>query len=117
MEFQSFSQTRWQGLVHSLPYPGLFHNMKIFKPHVDEHLACLIKDNLDVKESNNSSVNNNNKKKNMWAALLDKGYKGSHKYRRFLIPKKKTACCDLDSDNKKKQQNQKQQSYCQELLC
>ena len=47
------------------------------------------------------SVNNNNNK-NVQAALLDKGYKQSHKYSRFLTPKKKTACCDLDLDNKKK---------------
>ena len=38
----------------------------------------------------------------MWAALLDKGYKGLQKYGRFLTPKKKTAHRDLDLDNKKK---------------
>ena len=38
----------------------------------------------------------------MWAALLDKGYKGLHKYGRFLTPKKKTAHHDLNSDDKKK---------------
>ena len=43
--------------------------------------------------------------KNMWAALLEKGYKGLHKYGQFMTPKKKTVCCDLDSDNKKEQQN------------
>ena len=33
--------------------------------------------------------NNNNNNKNMWAALLDKGYKGLNKYGRFMTPKKK----------------------------
>ena len=45
--------------------------------------------------------------KNMQAALIDKGYKGLQKYGWFMTPKKKTACCDLDLDNKKEQQNQK----------
>ena len=36
---------------------------------------------------NNNNKNNNNK--NMWAALLDKGYKGLNKYGRFMTPKKK----------------------------
>ena len=91
-----------------LLYPGSFHNMKIFKAHIKEHLACLVKD-MDAKESNNMSVNNNDNK-NMWAALLDKGYKGLQKYNWFMTPKKKTACRDLDSENKKEQQNQKQPS-------
>ena len=86
------------------PYPGSFHNMKIFETHLDKHLACLVKEDADVKESNELSVNNNNGK-NMWAALLDKGYKGLHKYGRFLTLKKKTACRDLDSDDKKEQQD------------
>ena len=63
--------------------------MKIFKSHLDKHLACLVKEDADVKESNNLSVDNNDGK-NMWAALLDKGYKGLNKYGRFLTPKKKT---------------------------
>ena len=88
----------------SPPYTGSFHNIIIFKAHIKEHLAHLVKDNLDMKESNNMSVNNDNNK-NMWAALLEKGYKGLHKYGQFMTPKKKTACCDLDSDNKKEQQN------------
>ena len=70
------------------PYPGLFHNMKIFKAHLDKHLACLVKEDADVKESDDLSVNNN-EDKNMWAAILDKGYKGLNKYGRFLTPKKK----------------------------
>ena len=78
--------------------------MKIFKTHLDKHLACLVKEDTDIKESNNLSVNNNNNK-NMWAALLDKGYKGLHKYGRFLTPKKKTARHDLDLDDKKEQQD------------
>ena len=86
------------------PYPGLFHNMKIFKAHLDKHLACLVKEDADIKESNDLSVNNNNNK-NMWAALLDKGYKGLNKYGRFLTLKKKTALCDLDLDDKKEQQD------------
>ena len=75
--------------------------MKIFKSHLDKHLACLVKEDADVKESNNLSVNNNDDK-NKWAALLDKGYKGSNKYGRFLTPKKKTARQDLNSDDKKR---------------
>ena len=75
--------------------------MKIFKTHLDKHLACLVKEDAGIKESNNLSVNNNNDK-NMWAVLLDKGYKGSNKYGTFLTPKKKTACCDLDLDDKKR---------------
>ena len=75
--------------------------MKIFKSHLDEHLAHLVKEDADVKESDDLSVNDNDDK-NMWAALLDKGYKGSNKYRRFLTPKKKTARRDLDSDDKKR---------------
>ena len=50
--------------------------MKIFKAHLDKHLACLVKEDADIKESNDLSVNNN-KDKTMWAVLLDKGYKGS----------------------------------------
>ena len=92
------------------PYPGLFHNIKIFKAHIEEHLASLIKNNLDMKESKNMSFDNNNNNKNMWAVFFDKGYKGFYKYGMFLTPKKKTACRDLDSENKKKHQNQKQQS-------
>ena len=38
----------------------------------------------------------------MWAALMDRGYQGASKLGRFLTPKKKTAFCDLDSTNKKK---------------
>ena len=75
--------------------------MKIFKSHLDKHLACLVKEDADVKESDNLSVNDNDNK-NMWAALLDKGYKGLNKYRRFLTSKKKTARQDLDSDDKKR---------------
>ena len=82
-------------------YPGLFHNMKIFKKHVDKHLERLVKDDLDAKESNDLSVDDKDNR-NMWAALLDKGYEGLHKYGRFLTPKKKTAQRDLDSDDKKK---------------
>ena len=85
----------------SPPYPGLFHNMKIFKAHVDEHLACLVKEDLNIKESNNLSIDNEDNK-NMRVALLDKGYKGYHKYGRLLTPKKKRARCDLNSNNKKK---------------
>ena len=44
---------------------------------------------------------NNKDNKNMWAALLDKVYKGSHKYGCFMTAKKKIACCDLDLDDKK----------------
>ena len=75
--------------------------MKMFKKHIDDHLERLVKDNLDAKESDDLSVDDDDDK-NMWAALLDKGYKGSHKYGRFLTPKKKTARRDLDSDDKKK---------------
>ena len=85
----------------SPPYPGSFHDMKIFKKHVDEHLARLVKDDADARESDDMSVDDDDDK-NMWAALLDKGYEGSHKYGRFLSPKKKTARRDLDSDDKKK---------------
>ena len=44
------------------PYPGLFHNMKIFKTHLDKHLACLVNEDADINKSNNLSVNNNNNK-------------------------------------------------------
>ena len=80
--------------------------MKIFKAHLDKHLACLVKEDADVKESNNLSVNDN-EDKNMWAALLDKGYKGSNKYRRFLTPKKKPRVKISIWMTKKEQQDQK----------
>ena len=75
--------------------------MKIFKKHVDDYLSRLVKDNVDICESNDLSVEDD-KDKNMWAALLDKGYKGSHKYGRFITPKKKTACWELNSNDKRK---------------
>ena len=82
------------------PYPGSYHNLKIYKAHLDKHLACLVKEDANMKEINNLSINNNGK--NMWAALLDKEYKGLQKYGRFLTPKKKTARRDLDLDDKKR---------------
>ena len=78
--------------------------MKILKAHLDEHHAWLVKEDADMKENNDLFVDND-KDKNMWAALLKKGYKGSHKYGRFLTLKKKTARCDLDSNNINKQQD------------
>ena len=40
------------------PYPGSFNNMKIFKVHLDKHLACLVKEDADAKESDNLSIDN-----------------------------------------------------------
>ena len=85
----------------SLPYPGLYHDMKMFKKHVNIKLSRLIKNNIDACERDDMMVNYNNDK-NMYTALIDKGHKGSSKYGRFVTPKKKTARCDLYSDNKRK---------------
>ena len=78
--------------------------MKIFKAHLDKHLACLVKEDAEVKESDNLSVNND-EDKNMWAALLDKGYNGSNKYGRFLTPKKKARVEISIQMTKKEQQD------------
>ena len=85
----------------SIPYPGLVHNMKIFCNHIDKHLERLEKGPGNDREIDNLTIEGVDKAK-MWAALMDRGYQGASKLGRFLTPKKKTAFCDLDSTNKKK---------------
>ena len=82
-------------------YLGLYHNMKMFKKHVNAHLSRLIKDDIDARESDDMTVDYDDDK-NMWAALLNKGYEGSSKYGHFVMPKKMTARRDLDSTDKRK---------------
>ena len=89
-----------QACYVSIPYPGLVHNMKIFCNHINKHLERLEKGPGNDREIDNLTIGSVDKAK-MWAALMDRGYQGARILERFLTPKKKIACCDLDSTNKK----------------
>ena len=68
-------------------YPGSFHNMKIFKRHINKHLSCLTKEDGNVCKPDDMIVDAD-KEVNMWATLMDWGYNGAGKLGRFLMPKK-----------------------------
>ena len=82
-------------------YHGSIHDMKMFKAHKDEHVARLTKDKVDLRDSDDGTIDDPGEGF-MWAALMDKGYQGARQYGRFLTPKKRTARCDLDDDDNRR---------------
>ena len=85
----------------SPPYPGSHHNMKIFKKHVNKHVERLTKVYEDYTKDDDMTIDLVDENK-MWGAILDCGYEGARDYGRFITPKKKTACRDLDAGNRKR---------------
>ena len=79
-------------------YPGSFHNMKIFCSHLSQHLNCLRKDHADITDFDDLTLDNPDECY-MWAAMMDRGYKGACQYGRFLSPKKKSARTELDAND------------------